>query len=151
MKATAKLSLYCPMMPVHRFALGKALTAAEPMTLTVTFDDGSTVTVPNVVIPPTLVDFVIPSVWRVRACVGATPPGDFPAVSVALPPQTVDFDIKRFALIARSIAAPITYQDANGNRWQGSVTWPDSKVDLFPLQAEPVTAVGEMTLQEGLP
>lgn len=147
MKATATISLYCPTMPVHRYALSKAITAAEPMVATIAFDDGTTVTVPNVVIPPTTVDLVVPSVWKVRACVGATLVGAMPTVSVSLPPQTVDFDIGQFALVARSITAPVTYQDANGNRWAGTVTWPDSKVDLFPLQAEPVTAVGELTLQ----
>ena len=134
-------------MPVHRYALSKAMTAAEPMTATITFADGSTVTIPNVVIPPTLVDLLMPAVWQVRPCVGATPDGVFPAVSVLLPPQRVEPDFAKLALMAKSITAPITYQDANGNRWQGTVTWPDSKVDLFPLQAEPVTATGEVTLQ----
>lgn len=154
---TCTVSLYCPPMAIYRDPRGGILahrTAAEPMTATIVMPDGSVLTIGGVLIPATEVDLVsiVELLWRVRACVGtnesARRPSE-PPFTVKLPPEDTRFEMAALTMVALAIDAPTVMVDGR-DLWEGSVRFPDCRVDLLknPMVAEAVTAVGSLTLRE---
>jgi hypothetical protein len=141
---TADVSLYCPAMKVTRNGMGSATTAAEPMTAIVTFDDKSTLTLTEVVIPPTLVKRLHLLHWQVEACVGAGKLPDGTNIRVALPPEDVIFSLADMTMVAQAIDAQCRLELPGGKVGQGIVRFPDCKMDLLTGTAQAVTAVGSL-------
>ncbi len=148
MTGTAKVSLYCPPMPVSVVNLRLRRTAAEPMTATIDFEDHTGLLIQNVVIPPTDVHRKGLLHWEVDACVGIGGfvnngvIGDY--ITVELPAEPVLFDLHSFSMVAQAITAKVTLTLADGSVGVGTVLFPDCKTDLLTGIAEAVTAVGNV-------
>ena len=148
---TANLSLACPPMPSYKVSGKLRRTAAEPMTATVTLEDGTIIVVPNVTIPQTDVDRAVlfPPRWTVRACVGESALNRFPHLRVELPAEDCVFEWMAMTMVALPIDAAATFVDVDGSVWKGTVAFPICHVDVLtnPMQAEAVTATGVLELQ----
>ncbi|MDE2100653.1 MAG: hypothetical protein KGL39_25640 [Patescibacteria group bacterium] len=154
MTQTLSVSLFCPKMAIHKLSADLAQTAVEPMTATLTAEDGTKTIIENVTIPPTFVDRqkqtpedVLRILWIVRACEGETL---YRLFVCSIPPQTCEMDLATLGFAAKAIDASVVYTDVQGRTWKGTVHFPDCEVQwwLQPLEAVPVTAIGTLTLQE---
>ncbi len=139
MTGTAKVSLYCPPMPVNVVNFRLRRTAAEPMTATIDFYGGEGLLIQNVVIPPTDVHRKGLLHWEVDPCVG-----EGEGIKVELPAEPVLFDLHSFSMVAQAITAKVTLTLADGSVGVGTVLFPDCKTDLLTGIAEAVTAVGSV-------
>ena len=144
MTGIAKLSLFCPPMPVSAVNLKLRRTAAEPMTATIDFADGTVLIIQNVIIPPTDVHRKSILHWQVDACVGEGKDLLGNRIEVHLPIEPVLFDLATFSMIAKAITAPVTLTLANGQVATGSVVFPDCHTNIMTGVAEAITAVGRV-------
>ncbi len=142
---TAKLSLFCPRMKVVHDGPRRRKTYAEPMVATLTFESGTEMVIQPVTIPPTLVDKITETHWRVQACVGQGVDALGNRLAIDLPPQDVVFDILKLKLVAKQLPASGTMWFAGGVVGEVQVVWPDCPVDLYDMTAEACTAVGTVT------
>lgn len=137
------ISIYCPPMLITRDGDGLKKTAAEPMVATITLQD-TTLTIP-IMIPPTLVKRKSMFQWMVDACTAFGADVEENVLTVDLPEEPTVFDVQTMTLTAKSITANGTLVLSNGQIGQVIIVFPDCKVDLFPLQAEAITALGSIT------
>jgi hypothetical protein len=138
--STAKISIYCPPMPIHGAGIGKKITAAEPMVATITFNDGSTLVIQNVIIPPTPVKRTRLGQWLVAECDGEGIDADGNRIVISLPEEIVEF--KNGVLTALAIPETGYLSLADGTLGVINDIEPDCPVDIFPLVASAVTATG---------
>lgn len=150
MGRTAKVSLYCPKMAITFDGLRHWRTALEPMTLTLTFDDGSVISF-EVDIPPTLVtDHILkfPQIATVAACVGSGKDSAGNSFVVNLPeePVVIEKVNGQLCIVAKAIVAPCWFTVASGQVWAGNVTFGDCVTNLFAGGASALTATGTVAL-----
>jgi hypothetical protein len=140
----ATISLYCPPMPINKISGKLHRTAAEPMRATITWDDGSTTVIENVIIPITEVDRKGLLRWAVKPCIGKDVNN---YVIVELPEEAVVFEIQAMTMVAIKIEAKVTINIPGKGKWTGVVEFPDCPTDILvsPMMAAAVTAEGPIT------
>ena len=138
----ASLSLQCPAMKLTRIGFGVQRTDAEPMLASFKFADGTTLQIPNVVIPPTNVHRVGLGHWSVDACIGQGG-----GMTVNLPKEPVVVDLLTLTVTAKAITATVQVALPDGSTGSGSVVFPDCVFDLLSSTAQSVTAEGTVTFR----
>jgi hypothetical protein len=145
----ATITIQCPPMLVVRVRNCLNRTAAEPMTATVKFDDGTELTIPDVIIPPTDVHEHSLLDWVVDPCVGANFANN--SLRVELPAENCKFNFAKFAMIAEAMVGQITLTTLDKGTFKGTATFPAAAAPIAlgkPIIVEAVTATGTLTLTQ---
>lgn len=125
------------------------------MLAAIRFEDGTLLSIKDVVIPPTDVRKIGFLHWLVDACKGSGSARDFQGnfqsnIVVELPPEDVVWQWGKFGIVALAIDCPTRLILADdGSVWTGSVRFPDCKLSLTSMEAEAVTAAGTLTREGG--
>jgi hypothetical protein len=138
------ISIYCPKMKITKINGKLHKTAAEPMRVTIMWDDGTTTIIPDVIIPITEVDRIGLLHWRVKRCVGADKDN---YVIVSLPEEDVCFRLLKFGMVAVAINALVITNLPGKGQWSGEVEFPNCRTGIFTMTAAAVTANGLLTKQ----
>lgn len=141
------VSVYCPPMKCTKVNGSLYRTDVEHMMAALVGDDGTRVTIPDVVIPATYIRRRGLLKWLVDACVGE---GDKDGweLRTELPPEPVVwYASDPFAMWAKAVQAQTTLLGPDGSVWKGLVTFPDARSTIWPMVVEAVTAAGSLERQ----
>lgn len=130
-------------MPIYSDSFSLRHTAAEPMTATVTYENGIVIRFGPVTIPSTYINMVGILHWQMAACVGETRLGKKPSLIVFLPIENTVFKLAAMTMMTLAINAPAIYIDGSGT-WQGIIAFPACKINVLsnPMMVEAITASG---------